>query len=356
MYIKSIKIRNFRNIENCFIFPKKRINVICGENAQGKTNLIESIYYSSIFKSFKTSKNINLINRNHSNFSIDINVLNNNVESNLKIYLDSKKGRKIVINNKNPDKLIYKNLNTVIYYPDEISLLKNNPAYRRNLIDKSIFFINNEYVIIYRNYIKILKQRNIFLKNQNYKDDIWKDQLIEYAYKIIKERISYINKINSDLYKFSKDEVLNEIYSIKYTDYDIENIKDYLNKKFIDNKEKEKKYGYTLIGPHIEDFKFYINDHDINKYSSEGQKRSLLLSFKHAQILDYKDKFGYYPVLLLDDVGTELDNIRKNKIYNKLLTDSGQVFVTTVDLPDIFLNKSSVYKVNNGKFLKLEFD
>ncbi|MCK4501748.1 MAG: DNA replication/repair protein RecF [Desulfuromonadales bacterium] len=360
MYIKNIKIYNFRNIEHCDIYPSKKINIIYGDNAQGKTNLIESIYYSSIFKSFRTNKKYNLIKKDNNNFSIEIIISNNEVDNVLNIKFNKKNEKQILINNKNPNKNIYKSLNTIVYYPDEISLLKNYPSYRRNLIDKSIFFINNEYINIFRKYLKCLKHRNMFLKSTNVKDnsidDVWKEQLIEYGSIIIKKRIEYIKRINKYFEILSINKVLNETYSIEYENYEIENIKDDLSNQFKKNKDKELKYGYSLAGPHIEDFKFNINNNDINKYSSEGQKRSLLLSYKQSQLLDYKDYNGYYPILLLDDIGTELDNSRKNKIYNKLLDDSGQVFITTIDLPNICFDNTDIYSVENGIFSKFIFD
>jgi len=360
MFIKKLKINNFRNIDNCIISPSEKINIICGNNAQGKTNFIESIYYASIFKSFRTNKNNNLIENEKNNLNIEIIVANNGVDNTLRVNLNRKNLKKLSLDNKKPDSHIYKILNTIIYYPDEISLLKNNPSYRRNIIDKSIFFINNEYINIYRKYLKCLKQRNIFLKSKNIEKnkniDVWKDQLIEYGQIIINERIEYIKRINEIFKNLYKSTNISEIYSVNYDDYCKKNIKDELSKKFEKNKFKEIKYGYSLAGPHLENFNFLINNNDINKYSSEGQKRSLLLSYKQAQLIDYKEHKGFYPILLLDDIGTELDDSRRNNIYNKLLADSGQVFISTIDLPSIDLDKTTIYKVKNGIFSKFIFD
>ena len=358
MLIKNIKINNFRNIDNCNIDPHKKLNILYGNNAQGKTNLIESIYYASIFKSFRTNKNSNLINDGNNNFNIEFIISNNEVDSILNIKFDSKNKKQILLNKKVPDKFIYKNLNTIIYYPDEISLLKNFPSYRRNLIDKSIFFVANDYLDTHRKYLKCLKQRNIYLKGNNQANthDVWKDQLIEYGYIIIKKRIEYISRINNFFNVLSNNKILNENYKVKYENYKIKDIKDKLSEQFNKNKEKEFKYGYSLAGPHIEDFTFLVNDQDINKYSSEGQKRSLLLSYKQAQLLDYKDFCGYYPILLLDDIGTELDDTRRDKIYNKLLADSGQVFITTINLPNICFANTKVFNVKNGIFSRYLMD
>lgn len=351
MQIKNIKINNFRNIKNCNINPGDKINFIYGKNAQGKTNLIESIYYSSLFKSFRTNRNIDLINETKEIFTINLKVINNKVINNLVISQDKNKNKKIIINNKKPDnKNFYKVLNCIIYFPDEISYLKAYPAYRRNLIDRSIFYINTEYINIFKKYIKCLKQRNIFLKSEKNEYDIWKDQLIEYAYLIIEERINFIEKINNYLNNLCNKNKIDENYSIQYVKYNKDKIKDDLFNKFEKNKYKEKKYGYTLVGPHIDDFLFLINEKSMNKFSSEGQKRSFLLSYKQVQLENYKDKYGYYPILLLDDIGSELDSSRKSNIFDKILEQSGQVFITTMDIPDIDLNKTKIFEVNNGDF------
>lgn len=350
MYIKKIKIKNFRNIETCNINPNEKINFIFGKNAQGKTNLIESIYYSSLFKSFRTNKKSNLINNKNDSFDINIDIINNKVNNNLKIYLDINKNKKIIINNKKPvNNFFYKVLNSIIYYPDEISFLKVYPLYRRNLVDRSIFYINNEYINIFKNYVKCLKQRNIFLKSKNNEYDIWKDKLIEYSYLIIKERINYIKKINNYFDILSTKNNINEKYSIKYN-FCEEKIKDSLFNKFEKYKDKEKKYGYTLVGPHLDDFILLINNNNINKYSSEGQKRSFLLNYKQAQLQDYKDNFGYYPILLFDDMGSELDSSRKNITFHNILDNSGQVFITTMDIPDVDKKKSKIFEVKDGNF------
>ena len=356
MYIKNIKINNFRNIENCNIEADKKINFIYGNNAQGKTNLLETIYFSSLFKSFRTNKAIDLINDQKYFFNINISTINNNVLNNLKISLDKNNTKNITINDKKPDNLLYKVLNSIIYYPDEISYLKIYPSYRRNLIDRSIFYINNEYINVFKKYIKCLKQRNIFLKLNNHEYDIWKDQLIEYGYLIVRERLNYIKKINIYLKQISQNDKIKENYEVIYSKYDFKNIKDDLALKFKSNENKEKKYGYTLAGPHVDDFIFLVDNKNMNRFSSEGQKRSLLLSYKQAQLIDYKDICGYYPVLLFDDIGNELDSIRKKNIFEKILDNSGQIFITTTETTDINKNSNKIFQVREGKFSEYKFD
>ena len=350
MYITKIKIKNFRNIVNCSIDVDKKINFIYGNNAQGKTNLLETIYYSSLFKSFRTNKSTDLIKDKENNLNININTVNNEVSNNLIIFLDNKKNKKIIINNKKPDNKLYKVLNSIIYYPDEISYLKIYPSYRRNLIDRSIFYINNEYINLFKNYIKCLKQRNIYLKSNKNGYDVWKEQLVEYGYLIIKERLKYIERINTNFEKIYNKNKIIENYHIKYNKYNLISIKDDLIDKFKQYENKEKKYGYTLVGPHIDDFTFLVDNKNMNRFSSEGQKRSLLLSYKRAQLIDYKHIHGYYPILLFDDIGNELDSVRKKDIFEKIIDNSGQIFITTTDVTDVTDNANKVFKVISGDF------
>ncbi len=347
MYIKNIEVKNFRNIEYCYLEPDKNINFICGLNAQGKTNLIESIYFSSIYKSFRTNLKTDLIKKNEDSFLIKIGVINNKVENNIKIILKRNKTKIITIDNQKNNNT-NKYINSIIYYPDEISYLKLYPSYRRNIIDRSIFFINNDYLNIFKKYLKCLKQRNFYLKNID-GPDIWREQLIDYGSEIIVQRMDYLERINDQLSRLESHLPIAETYSVEYKKIEKDNIKEKLAADFLKIENNEKKYGYTLFGPHLDDIYFKINGFSINKYSSEGQKRSLLLSYKQAQLLDYKESKGYFPILLFDDIGNELDQSRKNSIFNKILENSGQVFITTTSLPEQC--DSQIFKVKNGSFV-----
>jgi DNA replication and repair protein RecF len=349
MIIKNIKIHNFRNIELCNIEFNEKINIIIGDNAQGKTNILESIYYSTFYKSFRTSENKNLINIKADKFDIELDLLKNKIRNNLKVSLDKSSNKNIFLNNKKPDSIaLYNTLNSIIYYPAEINLLLLYPSYRRNLIDRSIFFIENSYINIIKKYNKIIKQRNIFLKNYVNEYDPWLDQLIYISAEIIKKRIDYLEIINNKLYELYKNSQLEEKYNIKYKKYNKVNILEELNSHFKNVKDKEKKYGHTLFGPHVEDYIFYVNDRDIRKFSSEGQKKYFLLHFKYAQLLDYIDKFDDYPVILYDDFGSELDSKRTKNYFDKLYEKSGQIFITsTKNISDLY-SDCKVMSINNG--------
>lgn len=330
MFIKNIIIKNFRNINYCNLDIHKKLNIIIGDNAQGKTNILESIYYSNFYKSFRTKNNKNLIKIDNDKFNIEVDLVKKNVNNNLKLSLDNKNNRKILLNNKSPETIgLYNIVNTIIYYPSEINLLMIYPSYRRNLIDRSIFFIENEYINTIKKYNKILKQRNSFLKIYSNEYDPWVDQILDISEKIIKKRIEYVDRINNKFFELYDHDKLNEKYFIKYKNYKKDSIKSEIISSYKNVKDKEKKYGYTLFGPHIDDYNFYINNKNIKNYSSEGQKKYFLLNFKYSQLLDYVDIYEDYPIILYDDYGSELDVDRQNMYFEKIYEKSGQLFITS---------------------------
>ncbi len=354
MYITNIKINNFRNIEKCEVCTDFKFNFIVGNNAQGKTNFLESIYLSNFYKSFRTKNIKDVININKDNSNINLTIKSNNCFNTLKVLIDKNKNKKIFLNNNNPkNKELYKVINSIIYYPSEINLLILNPNYRRNLIDRSIFFINNDYIETIKKYNKILKNRNAFLKESKYEFDPWLEQIIEISSFIIKERIEYIKRINVIFDKFYENKKTDEKYYINYKKYNEKDIKNNLYFMYLKIKEKEKKYKYTLFGPHLDDFQFFINNYDLKKYSSEGQKKYFLLNYKYSQLIDYKNKYDYYPILLFDDYSIELDDLRKKKYFCNVIDESGQIFITSNILNHDIPDNSQVLNIVDGKIRKI---
>ena len=352
MIISNIKLKNFRNIEDLNIDPHYKLNYFFGDNAQGKTNIIESIHYCSFLKSYRNKNNFDLIKNDSDFFYINLTVKNNNIVNNLKVYFDRKKNKNIKIDNNTPDgSEFYKKINSIIYYPDEINYLNLYPQYRRNFIDRSIFLLDTNYLTNFSKYKKILKNRNNLLKRNEYNkelDSIWIESLVIEAVHIIKKRKIFLDSINKLLLENS---INNEKYQINYKDYKVNHLYDFLKEKIENSLEKDLKLGYTTIGPHSDDFIFEINNNDIRKYSSEGQKKSFLLKLKKAQITNYFDLYENYPVLIIDDIANELDKNRKNKYLSDLIENSGQVFITTTDIEDKYDTNCSVFEVANGKVI-----
>ncbi|NOQ52432.1 MAG: DNA replication and repair protein RecF [Desulfuromonadaceae bacterium] len=351
MYIENISIKNFRNISDININPCKKINLIIGNNAQGKTNFIEAIYFTSLLKSFRTQKISELIREDEDSSYLKFEVINNKVNLNIEVYFNSH-CKKLKINKKKAEKYYFKYLNTVIFFPEEVNYINNYPMFRRNLLDRSIFYNDFDYINIYKKYYRCLKQRNTYLKNNHKENDCWKNQLIKYGSEIIRKRLNYIDKINnyfmSDLFiKTNKEEYLLS-YSKKYPN--LNSIEDHLREEFSRKNNRERILGYTLVGPHKDDLQFYINNKPADTFASQGQKRSLIISFKTAQILDYKNIQGHYPVLILDDMTSELDRNRKNILLENLLNNSGQVFITSTDSKEINCSEQTkVFRINNGE-------
>lgn len=348
MVVKKIEIKNFRNIESICIEPKKNINFIIGDNAQGKTNIIESIYFLVFGKSFRTNNLTNLLNDKKKSV-LEFLVSNNNVQFNIRIQID--KDKNIEINGKKAKiKEISNILKIILYYPSEISFLLKNPSLRRNLIDKSIYLTDATYSDLHLDYLKCLKNRNICLK-ENKDSYVWKEKLVDLSYEIVKKRIAYIKEINITLFKYN-DLIEGEKYKVRYKKTDIENYKEKLRLDFQKIEKKEKKVGYTLLGQHTDSVSLTINNCDLDAIGSEGQKKSFLLFFKFAQIVNLKKTCSFNPVLIIDDINSEIDDRRQNILIENLLSHCEQSFITSLKIPSFYKEKDKVFYVNNGNILE----
>lgn len=356
MFINKIILENFRNYKHCEINFKNNINFFIGDNAQGKTNLIEAIYFFAFLKSYRTNKIDNLIKNKESFSNITAYVNKNNVENKLFVSLEKNK-RKVFLNNKICENNTFFNIIKIIFfYPEEIVLINNFPQKRRNFIDKSIFTIDNRYSVLYNKYIKILKNRNACLKN-NKEDSIWLEKFIECSSLILHERINYIERVNNVLLSISENYNFKEAYKITYENYTKENYIQELKKKYYKNKKREFLCGHTLFGPHTDNFEITIDGKNIRSYASEGQKKTFLILYKFAQLIDYKNIYNEYPILVLDDISNELDSKREAIVLNELKKECQQLFITSTtnknsDNEDVFLiNGGNVSKFMNYEVL-----
>lgn len=345
MEVKKIEVKNFRNLNFVYLEPSENINFFVGENAHGKTNLIEAIYFLSFGKSFRTNNFRNLLNDKKKS-TIKCLVLHNNVNYNLKVEIDYNK--KIEINGK---KSTFKDISNffkvLIYYPSEINFLLKSPSLRRNLIDKSIFLLDVNYVDLHLDYLKCLKNRNICLKSK--KDDyIWKEKIIDLSYKIVKRRISYIEEINNIFSSFDNF-IEGENYQINYKKIDISNYRENLENDFIKIGKKEQKIGYTLLGQHTDNISFIINDMNLDNYGSEGQKKTFLLFYKYAQLLNFYNNKKYKPLLIIDDATSEIDSKRELFLIDNLLSNCNQSFITSLKKPSFYKEGDKVFFIRDGK-------
>ena len=334
MWIKELEIKNFRNYDYEKINFNKNINVLYGENAQGKTNILESIFICSMGKSFRTNKDKELIKFNKESSFININFENKNREGNIKIELSNKK--QIYVNKIKQKKLreLLGNINVVMFTPDDIEILKGGPQKRRKFLDIMISQIKPNYMHILSLYLKTLEQRNNYLRQIKFEDknesllEIWDEKLVEYGNKIYKYRNEFIEKI------FNKLKIIHKEITNNKEDINIEYFSDCKDKKDFLKLLKERRKldiikGFTTKGIHRDDFVIYINEKNVNIYGSQGQHRTAILSLKLSELNIIYDELGEYPILLLDDFMSELDINRRKKLLENI--NNIQVIITCTE-------------------------
>ncbi len=363
MKIKELEVRNFRNYRNLKVEFSDNINIFIGNNGEGKTNILESIYVLGITKSHRSYIDKSLITNNQSVMKIKgkIDTLNGKKELEL---LMNPKGKRVSIDNKVSKKVsdYISNMSVVLFSPDDLELIKDSPSVRRKFLNIEIGQLDNKYLYYLNDYSELLKARNEYLKTisiDNYDKnyiDIINSQLCDKAYYVYKYRYEYIYDLNKYLNKISKN-LCDKKIELKYINNidcsDYEDVKSNLLNKLNENLKREIVLGSTLYGPHKDDFFVYIDGFDARNYGSQGQQRMCVLCIKFAELEVFNDKNNEYPILLLDDMFSELDNIKKNKIV-KYLNSNIQVFITSTDIKDIdnkLLENAKVYNISNGNIV-----
>lgn len=345
MYIDSLKIKNFRNYKENEIHFSKNYNIIFGENAQGKTNIIEAIFLCASGRSHRTSKDSELLNINSNNYYINVNTNKAQEKSDIEIFYEKDK-RKIIKINEIPIKKIGNlmgNLLAVIFSPEDLSVINEGPSQRRRFIDITISQIKPSYFYDLQLYNKILLQRNSLLKellnSRSLIDtlEVWDEKICEVGSRIIKTRHEFINRLSKITKKnhslLSDDhEKMEIIYSssVETDNYtEIEVIKNNMLKDLKKTRNIELKRCTTLKGPHRDDYEIFINDMDVKSFGSQGQKRTVILSIKLSELQIIKEETGEYPILLLDDVMSELDFKRREILFDNI--NHIQTFITCTE-------------------------
>ena len=354
MYINKIKLTNFRNYEQQGIEFNKNINVIYGDNAQGKTNILESIFLSSFGKSFRTSKEKELIKFGQNNLIVETEYQKKDRCGKIKIEIGTKK--QIAVNGIKIKKLseILGNINIVIFTPEDINILRDGPAARRRFLDMMIGQLRPNYVYNLNLYMQTLEQRNNYLKQIKEENkpqemlEIWDEKLAEYGEVVFKYRKEFVDKI---IYK------INDIHK-KITDQ-----KEELQFEYTSNCSQKNEYlqllkerrkldiikGFTTKGIHRDDFVIYINEKEVGVYGSQGQNRTAILSLKLAELNVIYDEIGEYPILLLDDFMSELDEKRRKNFLENI--KNTQVIITgteKINLPNLDYN---LYHIKKGEIV-----
>ena len=355
MWIKKIKIKNFRNYESEEINLEKNINIFYGQNAQGKTNIIESIFLCSLGKSFRTKKDKEMIKLNEQNALVEVEYEKSDRDGKIKIEIGNKKN--IYLNGIKIKKLseLLGNLNIVIFTPDDINILKGGPQNRRRFLDIMISQLRPNYMHILNLYIKTMEQRNNYLRQikEENKDEnlleIWDEKLAEYAIKIYEYRKEFIEKI------IKKLDIIHKNITNGEEQIELEYVTECDSKeKYLKLLKERRKLdiikGFTTKGVHRDDFMIYINKKDIKIFGSQGQNRTAMLSLKLAELQVIYDEIGEYPILLLDDFMSELDKTRRKNFLENI--EGTQVIITGTEKLDIENLEYLEYNVSNGKVLK----
>jgi len=355
MNINKIKLKNFRNYTEQEIELDPHINVFYGDNAQGKTNILEAIFISGFGKSFRTSKEKEMIKLGEDFLETNIFYDKSDRSGKIKIIIADKK--QIEVNGVKIKKLseLIGNLNLVIFTPDDIQILKNGPAERRRFLDMMIGQLRPNYVHNLNLYLKTLEQRNNYLrqireenKNENMLE-IWDEKLSEYAVNIYNYRKEFIDKINNKI-----KNIHNEITENK-EEIEIDYIAESKNKEeYLSLLKQRRKLdiikGFTTKGIHRDDFVIYINNKRLDIYGSQGQHRTAILSLKLSELNIIEDEIGEKPILLLDDFMSELDEKRRNHFLEKI--EKTQVIITCTDKIDIENKNILIYNVKEGKVIR----
>ena len=355
MWIKKLKIKNFRNYESEEINLEKNINIFYGQNAQGKTNIIESIFLCSLGKSFRTKKDKEMIKLNEQNAVVEVEYEKSDRDGKIKIEIGNKKN--IYLNGIKIKKLseLLGNLNIVIFTPDDINILKGGPQNRRRFLDIMISQLRPNYMHILNLYIKTMEQRNNYLRQikEEHKDEnlleIWDEKLAEYAIKIYEYRKEFIEKI------IKKLDIIHKNITNGEEQIELEYVTECDSKeKYLKLLKERRKLdiikGFTTKGVHRDDFMIYINKKDIKIFGSQGQNRTAMLSLKLAELQVIYDEIGEYPILLLDDFMSELDKTRRKNFLENI--EGTQVIITGTEKLDIENLEYLEYNVSNGKVLK----
>ena len=360
MFIKRLQMLNYRNYNVLDISLGPHVNVFMGDNAQGKTNILEGIYYCAFARSHRTSKDRELINWNSDNALLSVTVGRERLDKRIAIRI-LKYGKKAIKINKIKKKKIgelFGNFNVVMFSPEDLKIIKDSPGVRRKFIDMELCQLNPKYYYNLVQYNKVLNERNSILRNRNINKDIldvYDMQLVEFGYNIIIDRLEYIEKLNKYSAKIHSDITSGkERIEFKYisTIKDLENIRENFYSLLEKNRVRDCERGITSVGPHRDDFNVLINDIDTKSYGSQGQQRTAVLTIKFSSLKIIKELTGEYPVLLLDDVLSELDFSRKRYVLSTI--GDIQTIITCTGIEDLYEyldDKSKVFKVKDGEIL-----
>lgn len=358
MLLTRLRMRNYRNLVEADLKWHEHFNVLYGSNAQGKTNLLEAIYLFGYLKSFRGARSFEMLCHGKETARLTATVVKREVGHQLELGLHGT-GRTPRVNGKTVKKLseFLGYLRLVLFSPEEMGIVKGYPAGRRGLLDRAILQIEPGYLDRYQECERIIRQRNQLLKEQAVENELlpWTEALIQAGAGIRQTRLTYIARFRPLLERVYREitggnENANLLYSIA------EGSRDELAGNLAEElqllKRREQKVGQTLAGPQRDDIDFLVDGLSLRQFGSQGQQRSFLLAFKAAQIIDLEEELQEPPILLLDDLASELDRERQAGFFGFLRQRQGQVFLTTVNLETLSAEvreTANFYKVDLGR-------
>lgn len=369
MKINSIVLENFRNYKNLELNFNEHRNIIVGENAQGKTNLVEAIYLAAFARSFRTINAGDMVRFGEQTGRVNVEVNSEDIDKNINIVL-RRDGKKML---QKDGKVIRKtadllnNVVVIIFSPDDLRIIKDSPEKRRSFINRELSQMRPRYYEQLRIYNEALKQKNALLKRNlssgKFNEemlDIYDHQLADAAYEIIRYRKEFIEMLSEEA-----GDIMNSISGGKeQLRIEYESACDYITapegrqiiyKQFYHNRDKDLYVGNATLGPHRDDLEFFINDIDAKKFGSQGQQRTVALSLKLAEIRIAKRLLDEYPILLLDDVLSELDLDRQKYLVNQI--EDVQLFITSAELNEEVIENlkgGTLYRVEDGTVTKVD--
>ena len=361
MRINEIELKDFRNYKEIKVSFNDKVNIFIGENAQGKTNLLEGIYFNALSKSFKTGRDRDVIRFGEEFCRIKTSV-NYDGDDHLIEIVINREGKKAIKTDgvaiRKSSELLNK-VNIVVFSPEDMKIVKEDPSVRRNFIDREMCQIRPGYLMELGRYKRALKQRNTYLKEEYVEEDmldVWDEEMVMSGSRLIRMRREFIEKVNEisgDIHgKISGGrENLELVYEtdVDFPGEEEEKFREILRRE----RDKDKRYRVTGKGPHRDDIKISTDGRDMRKYGSQGQQRTAALSLKLSEIRILKEETGEEPVLLLDDVLSELDNERQKYLINSL--GKSQIFITTTDLLENVeksLPAGNIYRIKSGEIVE----
>ena len=356
MIIESIELKNYRNYDKLHMDFSHGTNILYGDNAQGKTNILEAIYVCATTKSHRGSKDKEIIQFDRDESHIKLNVRKRDVPYRIDMHLKKNRAKGVAVNGVPIKKAseLFGIVNVVFFSPEDLNLIKNGPAERRRFIDLELCQLNKLYVHSLVQYNKIVTQRNKLLKDIMFRPDyeetldIWDMQLVQYGREVIRCREAFVGQLN-DLIGGIHRQLSGEKESL-HISYEPNVTVDMFEDTLRKSRPSDLKQRTTLTGPHRDDLSFIINDIDIRRFGSQGQQRTAALSLKPAEIELVKKIVNDYPILLLDDVLSELDGSRQNHLLSGI--NHIQTMITCTGLEDFVNNRfriDKIFKVVSGE-------